>query len=255
MHSPTTVEHVLALRHEGLGARRIARAVGLPVGTVRDWLAGRVPKHSRPVDPAAVLERTCDACGHPAHNFLALPEAYVYLLGLYLGDGCISVAQRGVYRLRIALDTRYPGIIRSAAAAMAEIRRGPTHVQAQVGNWVEVSAYWKGWPCVFPQHGRGPKHARPITLTDWQLKLVDRWPHQLLRGLIHSDGCRFINTGRGKWVCPRYSFTQASDDIQAIFCHGCALMGLHWTRAGQRKIYVSRKADVARLDEFVGPKR
>jgi hypothetical protein len=32
-------------------------------------------------------------------------------------------------------------------------------------------------------------------------------------------------------------------------------MGLHWTRSGSRTIYVSRKADVAKLDEFIGPKR
>jgi hypothetical protein len=31
-------------------------------------------------------------------------------------------------------------------------------------------------------------------------------------------------------------------------------MGLHWTTAGTKTIYVSRKADVALLDRFVGPK-
>jgi hypothetical protein len=30
--------------------------------------------------------------------------------------------------------------------------------------------------------------------------------------------------------------------------------GLHWTVARPYTVYVSRKADVARLDEFVGPK-
>jgi hypothetical protein len=31
-------------------------------------------------------------------------------------------------------------------------------------------------------------------------------------------------------------------------------MGLHWTASGDKTIYVSRKADVAELDRFVGPK-
>jgi hypothetical protein len=31
------------------------------------------------------------------------------------------------------------------------------------------------------------------------------------------------------------------------------MLGLHWT-AARATIYVSRKADVARLDELVGPK-
>ena len=56
-------------------------------------------------------------------------------------------------------------------------------------------------------------------------------------------------------MCPRYSFTQASDDIRAIFCLGCDLLGLRWTKSGTRTIYASRKADVGRLDESIGPKR
>jgi hypothetical protein len=109
MHSRSTVAEAMALRQQGLGARRIARRMGLPVATVRDWLAGRLPMHSRPLDPGAAGIPVCDACGHDAHEFAELPAAYVYLLGLYLGDGCISPVHRGVYRLRIALDMRYPG--------------------------------------------------------------------------------------------------------------------------------------------------
>lgn len=179
----------------------------------------------------------------------------MYLLGLYLGDGSIATHPRDVYRLRIVLDVKYPGIIESTAAAMRAVRDGRANTQLRCDNCVEVSSYWKSWPCLFPQHGPGKKHERPIRLADWQLELVDRWPEQLLRGLIHSDGCRFTNTGRGNWVCPRYSFTQVSDDIRGIFCYACDLIGLRWTRSGARTIYVSRKADVATLDEFIGPKR
>ena len=92
-------------------------------------------------------------------------------------------------------------------------------------------------------------------LASWQRMLVDRWPQQLLRGLIHSDGCRFTNTGRGDWSCPRYAFYQVSTDIQHIFCSACDQIGVHWTKSGERTIYVSRRADVATLDTFIGPKR
>jgi len=104
-------------------------------------------------------------------------------------------------------------------------------------------------------NGPGKKHERPIVLTDWQLELVECWPRELLQGLIQSDGCRFQNTGRGGWSHPRYAFDQASDDIRGIFCDACDRLVLHWTRSGERTIYISRKADVARLDEFIGPKR
>src|SRR5215213_5693043 len=42
-------------------------------------------------------------------------------------------------------------------------------------------------------------------------------------------------------------------NIRNIFCDACDLMGLRWTAAGEKTIYVSRKADVATLDRFVGP--
>lgn len=62
-----------------------------------------------------------------------------------------------------------------------------------------------------------------------------------------------MNTGRGGWRHPRYVFANISADIRRIFTDACDLLGLHWTAAG-RNIYVSRKADVARMDEFIGPK-
>jgi hypothetical protein len=116
-------------------------------------------------------------------------------------------------------------------------------------------AYSKSWPCLFPQHGRGKKHERSIVLAPWQLALVSQRPDLLLRGLLHSDGCRFVNTGRGGWRHPRYAFANASCDIRAIFCAACDLLGFHWTASGGRTIYVSRMDDVALLDLFVGPKR
>ena len=54
-------------------------------------------------------------------------------------------------------------------------------------------ASWQHWPCLFPQHGPGRKHHRSIVLDDWQNRIVGSDPRQLLRGLIHSDGCRTIN--------------------------------------------------------------
>jgi len=104
----------------------------------------------------------------------------------------------------------------------------------------------------FPQHGPGRKHQRLIELADWQWSLAETDPELLLKGLIHSDGSRFINSGRN-WSYPRYSFSNRSQDIRDIFCRTCDLLGVHYTFA-PHTVYVSRKADVARLDEFIGPK-
>ena len=158
-----------------------------------------------------------------------------------------------MYRLRFSLDTRYPKIIEQCASAVTAIAPDNRVSRISHGTWIEVCCYSKAWTCLFPQHGPGKKHERHIELTDWQSVLVHRWPEQLLRGLIHSDGCRFRNTGRN-WSWPRYSFMQVSDDIRRIFCDTCDLVGVRWTASGKHTVYVSRKADVARLDEFIGPK-
>ena len=91
----------------------------------------------------------------------------------------------------------------------------------------------------------------------WQEDIVDEVPALLLRGLIHSDGCRFINTGRAGWTAPRYSFVNRSTDIVTIFCAACDRLGIRWTTTLNRLttvVYVSRGADVALLDRYIGPK-
>ncbi len=264
MHSRATVEEALRLRDEdGLGARRAARELGLSVATVRDWHAGKLPRHSRPEAPGAGnLPGCCPACRQMEHRFGELGSDYVHLLGLYLGDGSISKHRRGVYRLRIFLDRRYPQIVEECIASMqAVVPDNRVHALLTPSNCYSVSAYSRSWPCLFPQHGPGAKHTRPIFLADWQQELAERWPEQIAKGMIQSDGCRFVNTGRGGWRHPRYGFANVSTDITGIFCSACDCLGLRWTDAfpsdesAAVSIYVSRKEDVARLDEFVGPKR
>jgi hypothetical protein len=132
------------------------------------------------------------------------------------------------------------------------------HVQPKHGeNAVEVGVSSKQLPCLFPQHGPGRKHRRLIALVAWQQELVEKWPGLLIRGLIHSDGCRSINTVRHaakKYRYPRYSFTNRSDDIRGIFCDACDLVGVEWRVMNRWNISVARRESVARLDEFVGPK-
>lgn len=194
-----------------------------------------------------------------AHELNRLDAAaYSYLLGVYLGDGYIAPHPRGVFRLRISLDPAYPKLIDEVCLAIPTVLTGArvSHQQRRGpwGRWTEVGSYSKAWPCLFPQHGQGKKHERPVELRPWQVELVKRAPEQFLRGLVHSDGCRFENTGRSGWRAPRYSFSNLSDDIIALFCWACELLELGWTESNNT-IYVSRKADVARMDEFIGPKR
>jgi hypothetical protein len=120
-------------------------------------------------------------------------------------------------------------------------------------NMAEVGASSKSWPCLFPQHGPGRKHQRSIALAPWQEKIVELHPKALLRGLIHSDGCRVLNRSNGKHYV-RYFFVQASDDIRGIFCDTCDRLGIRWRRPKPRTISIARAESVALLDSFVGPK-
>ena len=124
---------------------------------------------------------------------------------------------------------------------------------------LEVSSFSKQWPCLFPQHGPGLKHRRRIELVGWQQGIVDAHTEEFLRGLIHSDGCRFMNPVRGArdriYRYPRYTFTNASEDIRGLFCDACDRLGIEWRRMNARNISVARRESVARMDEFIGPKR
>jgi hypothetical protein len=259
MRSLQELRRVHVLVDLGLNDCAIARLAGIPRTTVRDWRRSqRWTRQSKRPGTRFDLG-SCPRCGHPAHLLDELDDRYAYLLGLYLGDGYLVHHRRGVYRLTITLDAKYPGIVSECRAAIeALMPRGRVGIQFRHGGtcaWVVNSS--KQWPCLLPQHGPGKKHERLIELVDWQHRVVHAHAKQFLRGLIHSDGCRFTNTvrhGQKVYEYPRYNFSNRSDGIRRIFCDTCDLLGIDWRVMNTWNISVARRASVARLDEFIGPK-
>jgi hypothetical protein len=100
-------------------------------------------------------------------------------------------------------------------------------------------------------------------LADWQLELTHAHPGSLIRGLIHSDGCRVINRFKTKlpsgrvadYSYVRYFFSNLSRDIRDIFTEHCELLGIRVTQSNHRNLTVSHRHSVAILEEIVGPKR
>jgi hypothetical protein len=179
---------------------------------------------------------------------------YAELLGLYLGDGHISVTG-GTQRLRLSLDSRYPGIITDAEALLRRCFPGnrSCRVLADRGATTVALVYNGHLACLFPQHGPGKKHERSIRLEPWQHELVADAPWALLRGCICSDGCVFVNrTGRYEYLS--YDFTNLSADILDLFVETCRRVGLRPRRYATR-VRLYRRADVALLVEHVGLKR
>lgn len=242
-------EIVQRLLVEGRNDCEVARLTAIPRETVRDWRSGARDATAR------LPKGRGDECGRD-HDFSTLPaNAYSYLLGMYLGDGYIARHPRGVWCLRIISDSQYPGIIDECCRAMEEVMPGQrANRLPRRSRCLEIKMYSKHWPCLFPQHGPGRKHMRPIRLEPWQEVLVKRGTESFLRGLMHSDGCRVIANDRGvKSV--RYHFSNRSEDIKRLFCTSLDNLGIPWTRPCDRQIAIYRKDAVARLDQFIGPKR
>jgi hypothetical protein len=239
---------VRAFIAEGCSDCEVSRLSKIPRSTVRDWRLGR---HSQTLRASEGRDRECRQGCEP----WAVPcAAYSYLLGMYLGDGCIS-RSHNVWRLRIVTDARYPGIVEECCLAMESVMPGRRiHRLHRPSRCVEISMYSKHWVCLFPQHGPGRKHKRLIRLQPWQRRLAGQAPECFIRGMIHSDGCRVIATDRGVRSV-RYHFSNRSEDIKSLFCEALDGLSIRWTRPSQREIAIYRRDAVARLDQFVGPKR
>ncbi len=242
-------EAVRALLAEGHNDCEVSRRTGISRGTVKDWRHGVSARSNRSVGRKGV---GYECSGE--HDFSDLPPStYGYLLGMYLGDGCLSSRPRGVFQLRIVCDNRYPGIIDECCRAIEALMPKQRAYRLQRKGCVEISMHSKHWICLFPQHGPGRKHNRPIHLERWQENLVNQSTESFLRGLIHSDGCRVVANDRGVRSV-RYHFSNRSKDIKGLFCAALDRLEIPWTRPCDRQIAVYRKAATARLDEFIGPK-
>jgi hypothetical protein len=192
----------------------------------------------------------------------AAPVAYTYLLGQYLGDGHIRRSGR-THCLSIYCCTDYPTVAADVSRAMSNVlnasvfRRGPYNNEACVA----IESCSRHWLHLFPQHGRGRKHERPIVLEPWQAELVAADPRPLIRGLLHSDGCRVTNWTEKRvgdtvkrYEYPRYLFSNRSDDIRAIFTDALDQLGIAWRQNNRWSVSIARRDAVAALDLFVGPK-
>jgi hypothetical protein len=240
----------LAAVRSGQSISAVSRATGISRSAVRNWRDGT--RRSRP--------STCPRCG-PDPRSPAPGSAYAYLLGQYLGDGTLSRGRGNVWSLRIACADAWPGIMTECAVAIRAIRPNNTVSHLARQGCTSVTARWKHWPCLFPQHGPGMKHTRPIVLEPWQDELVAEHTGAFLRGLFHSDGCRITNWTPRKaagdarrYEYPRWFFTNKSTDILGLCSASLDRLGIAHRFPRPDTISVARREAVAAMDRVVGPK-
>ena len=247
-----TVDDVKAATHllgTGLSDYEIGRITGVSRSSIQRWRTRGTPQPAW--DP-------------PLNWQVSDSRSYSYLLGIYLGDGYLANASARSPVLEISLDPRYPGIVGECSAAIqrvVKIRAKASLRKTPKGRAIRLVATSRLWPLAFPQHGPGKKHERVIALATWQQDIVDQFPNEFLRGLIHADGSRVLNrfkvelaSGSREYEYPRYFFTNLSADIRGLFCASCDRLGIRWTQSSYKNISIADRRSVAMLDSFVGPK-
>jgi hypothetical protein len=249
MHSEDTVMRALQLLADGHNQSAVARMLLISRRTIGDWARGKLPDFTQR-RPGVCLQE----CGPNSVDGSA--ESYVYLLGLYLGDGYINHTRRSVFKLRITCDSTYTQLLDRCEQTMAGVLPSSKTGRLQRTGCTDIYSYSKHWPCLFPQHGAGKKHDRLIELEPWQQALVDLDPRRLIEGLLHSDGCRVTNFAinsktKKRYEYPRYHFSNKSDDIKRIFTNALDQLGIAWKHNNAMNISIAQRTAVAALDTFV----
>ncbi len=253
-------QRALTLLREGARNADVARQLDVPVGTIGSWW--HYDRARRGVCPGAKPEIKCPRCdGAPL-----AASAYAYLLGLYLGDGhiCQYIKHR-VPSLRITCADSWPGLMAECERALRTVFPHNSVCRARKDGCHDVKVTSRHLYCLFPQHGAGKKHDRPIVLASWQETIVrdHTWP--FIRGLIHSDGCRITNWTekviggeRKRYEYVRYFFTNTSTDILGLYTDALDRVGVEWRPANQARraqnISVAKRNSVALMDHHIGPK-
>ena len=255
IHPPRLKQQALELIAAGLNDCEVSRRLGIPRRTILDW---RRPTY---VSGREFPRETCPRCWRASKPLRFTAEDYSELLAIYLGDGCISTHPR-TQRLRIALDQKYRGIVDDTRALLNRCFPHNPIDEVQSVGCVHLSVYSTHLACVFPQHGRGPKHERPIILEPWQRRAVEMAPWNFIRGCIRTDGCCFINRTNIHRPVPyeyrSYEFSNKSKHIVDLFVAACEQVGVY-TRVncrarGQWDVRINRRASVALMLERVGLK-
>jgi hypothetical protein len=110
MYPRTTVELAKTLSDLGILDRENAAICSVSVASIRHWRRGSRRRRGEGAP-------RCPRC----HDRRLDERAYAYLLGLYLGDGHMTVSGKGVWALSITCCDAWPGLMAQARLAMSAV--------------------------------------------------------------------------------------------------------------------------------------
>lgn len=226
---------------DGLNFREISQILKVHKSTVSYWARNSF-KITNPKLPASAeaLRKCC----------VQNKQHYSYIIGCYLGDGCISKLQR-TYKLRISSSTAHPDIIKQRKRSLEKIFPLNKVAVSKIksAECVEIRVHNSGIPIIFPRHGNGAKHKRNITLEDWQSDIIYSEPECFIKGLIDTDGSYFIVNGKY-----RYRFTNKSKQIANLYMEVMSHLGISAKPTiksdGVINIFTNAKIEVEKLDKL-----
>lgn len=265
----------------------IAKKTGFCLGTIRYWCKkynlksqyGIFSEKSERGLKSTYKSSAVGALGDESHlDYTNWSEdqqrAYSYLLGFYLGDGCLAYNRKVAGRSYTLIITNHVGFsvmnqrIKDSIKCLFPNKEIGTYQKSypdRKSNGIDIKVTGICLNLLFP-HGDGRKHTRKIELTDWQNQMTEKYPQEFIKGLIESDGCRFAPQ---KKRCPSYIFYQFSNcstDIHQILQNIAIKIGLKFTfrkvirgksdlnRAPIYSTFFYDRKSVKILESFIGPK-
>ncbi len=261
-HTNDKYIEVMKLRSSGMKISEIVKVTGLTRSCINNWINRGSPRNEQilsildntKMNPIEVLVEM-----NSTINEIQLYSAYSFVLGMYLGDGCIHEVNHST-QLTFSLDKKYEALNEYVMKVSNQVfgknpsiyDRSVNRGQKIISNCINVKYSYKHLKLIFPQHGRGKKHLRTIELTEWQKSIIN--PVALCQGLFFSDGCYYLDSANNKWM---YSFTNKSTGIIEILRDSLERLNIRCNirdRGNSIVLTVKHKDDVRKLHDMIGDK-
>jgi len=242
------IKKVVSEYNENPNKLFLSKKYKIPRGSIAYWLKADVV--NKPLGLYSKEEIEYMETQEVLDRIYEKKDLYSFILGLYLGDGCISPNKKS-FKLRIVQDNKYSNSINEIQTVLENFFEKKSTRTFSKGCTI-LSTFEKKLPKYFPQHGKGVKHSRKIELFDFQKQNIDY--KNLMRGLFISDGSFYVALNKYE----RYNFTNKSLDIINIFRECLNHFNIsHGFRVKPNNIYiveVQKKSEVIKMKDLVGKK-